>query len=210
MESLDLEEFESAAASMSGSVAARWLLCGLIGVATALTALCINMAVERVAGIKFLTTSALMLSHGHAASFFFFLTMNVSLAAAASAVTVLFAPAAAGSGIGDVKAFLNGVDVPGLLWGSTLAVRPAQRPRPPRFCHLRRVVRRGCRLSRARWRPPVCFGGACDALAPRAHLALLCRQRRMRGDAARRHALVRRRPRRRASLRRLLGHWRAL
>ena len=125
MESLDLEEFESAASSTSGSIASRWLLCGVIGVATALTALLINLTVERVAGIKFLTTSALMLSHGHTASFFFFLTMNVSLAAAASAVTVLFAPAAAGSGIGDVKAFLNGVDVPGLLCGSTLAAKAA-------------------------------------------------------------------------------------
>jgi chloride channel 7 len=124
MESLDLEEFDSAACHSSGGAGlGSWVVCLLVGVATALTALAINLTVENVAGFKFMTTSSLLRSHGAAASFAFFATINVSLAAAASAVTVLFAPAAAGSGIGDVKAFLNGVDVPGVLRGRTLAAK---------------------------------------------------------------------------------------
>ena len=123
MESLDCEEFDSAARRAGGSALGGWLVCLFVGVATALTALAINLTVENLAGVKFMTTSSLLVSHGAAASFAFFATINVSLAAAASAVTVLFAPAAAGSGIGDVKAYLNGVDVPGVLWARTLAAK---------------------------------------------------------------------------------------
>jgi hypothetical protein len=128
VEALDYEQFESAAPHTSGLARsgyglAGWLACLFLGVAMAGTALLINLTVENMAGMKYLTTSALLLRHGPAASFAFFATINVCLAVSASAVTVLFAPAAAGSGIGDVKAYLNGVDVPNLLLGSTLATK---------------------------------------------------------------------------------------
>jgi chloride channel 7 len=127
MESLDYEAFDSAAPCSSdcGSGAAGWVMCFLIGGAMALAALVINLTVENLTGAKFLTASALLEGHGVASSFLFFAFVNVALAFSASAVTALYAPAAAGSGIGDVKAYLNGVDVPGMCLARTLAAKVA-------------------------------------------------------------------------------------
>lgn len=48
---------------------------------------------------------------------------NASLAAAASALCAYLAPAAAGSGIPEVKAYLNGIDAHPILAPSTLFVK---------------------------------------------------------------------------------------
>ena len=48
---------------------------------------------------------------------------NIGLAAAAGALCAYIAPAAAGSGIPEVKAYLNGVDAPSILAPSTLFVK---------------------------------------------------------------------------------------
>lgn len=48
---------------------------------------------------------------------------NVILAAAAAAICAYIAPAAAGSGIPEVKAYLNGVDAHSTLAPSTLFVK---------------------------------------------------------------------------------------
>lgn len=123
-ESLDLKPEAHALASGSSAQAVWvWVVCLLIGVCTALMAQLINLMVENVAGTKFLTTASLLSSHGAAVSFLFFVCVNTVLASCAATVTALYAPAAAGSGIGDVKAYLNGVDVPGLLQARTLAAK---------------------------------------------------------------------------------------
>lgn len=48
---------------------------------------------------------------------------NFALAAAAAALCAYIAPAAAGSGIPEVKAYLNGVDAHSILAPSTLFVK---------------------------------------------------------------------------------------
>ena len=48
---------------------------------------------------------------------------NLGLAAAAAALCAFIAPAAAGSGIPEVKAYLNGVDAYSILAPSTLFVK---------------------------------------------------------------------------------------
>lgn len=48
---------------------------------------------------------------------------NMVLAIAAAALCAYIAPAAAGSGIPEVKAYLNGVDAPSILAPSTLFVK---------------------------------------------------------------------------------------
>ena len=48
---------------------------------------------------------------------------NMILAIAAAALCAYIAPAAAGSGIPEVKAYLNGVDAPSILAPSTLFVK---------------------------------------------------------------------------------------
>lgn len=52
-----------------------------------------------------------------------FAGINVTLAICASALCAFIAPAAAGSGIPEVKAYLNGVDAHSILAPSTLFVK---------------------------------------------------------------------------------------
>lgn len=55
--------------------------------------------------------------------FMVFFSANLVLTLFASVITAFIAPAAAGSGIPEVKAYLNGVDAPGILSLRTLAVK---------------------------------------------------------------------------------------
>ncbi|XP_059432118.1 putative chloride channel-like protein CLC-g isoform X2 [Corylus avellana] len=73
----------------------KWLLCFLIGLTVSVVGFCNNLAVENLAGVKFVVTSNMMLE----------------------------TPAAAGSGIPEVKAYLNGVDAPGIFSLRTLFVK---------------------------------------------------------------------------------------
>lgn len=52
-----------------------------------------------------------------------YLASNCALVAGALRLTALWAPEAAGSGIPEVKSYLNGIDVPGLFAWRTLAVK---------------------------------------------------------------------------------------
>lgn len=60
MESLDYEAFDSAAAcsSENGSGAAGWLLCGVIGAATAVAALLINLVRVRLLPVRYRALTA--------------------------------------------------------------------------------------------------------------------------------------------------------
>lgn len=56
-------------------------------------------------------------------AFVIFFASNLVLTLFASIITALIAPAAAGSGISEVKAYLNGVDAPGIFTVPTLFVK---------------------------------------------------------------------------------------
>lgn len=56
-------------------------------------------------------------------AFLVFSVSNFVLTLFASIITASIAPAAAGSGIPEVKAYLNGVDAPGIFSLRTLAVK---------------------------------------------------------------------------------------
>jgi chloride channel 7 len=56
-------------------------------------------------------------------AFFVYGGSNLVLAASAAAICAYIAPAAAGSGIPEVKAYLNGVDAYSILAPSTLFVK---------------------------------------------------------------------------------------
>lgn len=56
-------------------------------------------------------------------AFLVFLVSNFVLTLFASIITAFVAPAATGSGIPEVKAYLNGVDAPGILSLRTLVVK---------------------------------------------------------------------------------------
>ncbi|KDP42489.1 hypothetical protein JCGZ_00286 [Jatropha curcas] len=101
----------------------KWTLALLIGLGTALVGLFNNLAVENIAGFKLLWTNSLMLQDKYYQGFAAYAGSNLILAIAAAALCAYVAPAAAGSGIPEVKAYLNGVDAPSILAPSTLFIK---------------------------------------------------------------------------------------
>lgn len=97
----------------------RWFYPLLIGSLTGFFAFIINLSVENIAGFKFHTTNQLAESSTFLA-FIFYMFCDVSLTIIATIMTTFVSPAAAGSGIPDVKAYLNGINLPGALLVSTL------------------------------------------------------------------------------------------
>ncbi|CAI5515845.1 unnamed protein product, partial [Closterium sp. Naga37s-1] len=75
--------------------------------ATGLAAFSINVAVEILAGWKFGATWWVM-QRSHALAFVVYLAFNVLLVFSSSFIVTRFAPAAAGSGIPEIKGYLNG------------------------------------------------------------------------------------------------------
>ncbi|KAF8714815.1 hypothetical protein HU200_027346 [Digitaria exilis] len=101
----------------------KWSLVLLIGLCTGLVGFFNNLAVENIAGFKLLLTSDLMLEKRYFTAFLAYGGCNLVLAATAAAICAYIAPAAAGSGIPEVKAYLNGVDAYAILAPSTLFVK---------------------------------------------------------------------------------------
>ncbi|KAL6956129.1 hypothetical protein U1Q18_043903 [Sarracenia purpurea var. burkii] len=101
----------------------KWTLALLIGLSTGLVGFFNNLAVENIAGFKLLLTSNLMLQQRYYQAFAGYAGCNMILAIAAAALCAYIAPAAAGSGIPEVKAYLNGVDAHSILAPSTLFVK---------------------------------------------------------------------------------------
>ncbi|KAL3532287.1 hypothetical protein ACH5RR_005808 [Cinchona calisaya] len=101
----------------------KWTLCFLIGFFVSLVGFFNNLAVENIAGLKFVITSNMMLARKFMAAFIIFSSSNLALALFASLITAFIAPEAAGSGIPEVKAYLNGVDAPAIFSLRTLFVK---------------------------------------------------------------------------------------
>ncbi|XVF60958.1 hypothetical protein PTKIN_Ptkin08bG0089300 [Pterospermum kingtungense] len=101
----------------------KWAFALIIGVGTGLVGIFNNIAVENISGFKLLLTTELMLKHEYYKAFVAYAGCNMVLAAAAAALCAFIAPAAAGSGIPEVKAYLNGVDAHSILAPSTLFVK---------------------------------------------------------------------------------------
>ncbi|CAN6699799.1 unnamed protein product [Malus baccata var. baccata] len=101
----------------------KWVSCFLIGIVVGLIGFCNNLAVENIAGIKFVVTSNMMLQRRFWLAFAVFFLSNFGLTLFAVVITALVAPAAAGSGIPEVKAYLNGVDAPRIFSIKTLFVK---------------------------------------------------------------------------------------
>ncbi|KAF5448094.1 hypothetical protein F2P56_028659 [Juglans regia] len=101
----------------------KWTLALLIGLSTGLVGIFNNIAVENLAGFKLLLTNNLMLKDKYYQAFVAYAGCNMVLATAAAALCAYIAPAAAGSGIPEVKAYLNGVDAHSILAPSTLFVK---------------------------------------------------------------------------------------
>ncbi|XP_028762816.1 chloride channel protein CLC-c-like [Neltuma alba] len=104
-------------------LALKWTLALLVGLGTGLVAFFNNIAVENISGTKLLLTENLMLENKFLQAFAVYGGCNLILAIAAAALCAYIAPSAAGSGIPEVKAYLNGVDAYSILAPSTLFVK---------------------------------------------------------------------------------------
>uniref|UniRef100_A0A7N0TW02 Chloride channel protein n=1 Tax=Kalanchoe fedtschenkoi TaxID=63787 RepID=A0A7N0TW02_KALFE len=104
-------------------VVLKWTLAFLIGLITGIVGFFNNLGVENIAGFKLLITNNLMVKEKYFQAFAAFAGCNMALAACAAALCAYIAPAAAGSGIPEVKAYLNGVDAHTILAPSTLLVK---------------------------------------------------------------------------------------
>ncbi|XP_024363094.1 chloride channel protein CLC-d isoform X2 [Physcomitrium patens] len=129
MESLDYEVVESVAYREDQAqrgiwhhasyITLKWTFSLLIGIGTGLAAFLINIAVENFSGWKFAATFALM-KYSTFLGLVIYIAFNAALVFSSVYIITQFAPAAAGSGIPEIKAYLNGVDTPGILLFRTL------------------------------------------------------------------------------------------
>ncbi|XP_021717288.1 chloride channel protein CLC-d-like isoform X1 [Chenopodium quinoa] len=103
----------------SYQVSLKWFLALLIGVGTGLAAVFINISVENFAGWKFALTFAII-QKSYLAGLLIYVLFNLVLVFSSVYIVTHFAPAAAGSGIPEIKGYLNGIDAHGILLFRTL------------------------------------------------------------------------------------------
>ncbi|TYJ47922.1 hypothetical protein E1A91_A01G025500v1 [Gossypium mustelinum] len=101
------------------NVAVKWFFALLIGIGTGLAAVFINISVENFAGWKFSLTFNII-QKSYLAGFLMYILINLALVFSSVYIITHFAPAAAGSGIPEIKGYLNGIDIPGILLFRTL------------------------------------------------------------------------------------------
>ncbi|XP_020107485.1 chloride channel protein CLC-a-like [Ananas comosus] len=101
----------------------KWTLAFLVGLLTGVIASLINLAIENIAGIKMLHVGKYVREERYITGFVYLTGLNFVLTTVAAALCVVFAPTAAGPGIPEIKAYLNGVDTPNMFGVSTLIVK---------------------------------------------------------------------------------------
>ncbi|KAF5739569.1 hypothetical protein HS088_TW12G00778 [Tripterygium wilfordii] len=101
----------------------KWSLAFLVGLLTGLIATIINLAVENIAGYKLLAVISQIEKKRYLTGLLYFTAVNFFLTLFASLLCVCFAPTAAGPGIPEIKAYLNGVDTPNMFGATTLIVK---------------------------------------------------------------------------------------
>nr|DAD30592.1 TPA_asm: hypothetical protein HUJ06_009443 [Nelumbo nucifera] len=101
----------------------KWTLAFLVGLLTGIVATFINLAVENISGFKILAVTDLVTKRRYVLGFLYFTGANLALTMVAAILCVCFAPTAAGPGIPEIKAYLNGVNTPNMFGASTLIVK---------------------------------------------------------------------------------------
>ncbi|KAL5864481.1 hypothetical protein ACOSQ3_001995 [Xanthoceras sorbifolium] len=101
----------------------KWTLACLVGLLTGLIATLINLAVENIAGYKLLAVVGFIEEERYLTGLAYLTGANFVLTSIAAVLCVCFAPTAAGPGIPEIKAYLNGVDTPNMFGATTLIVK---------------------------------------------------------------------------------------
>uniref|UniRef100_A0A8C7JZL2 Chloride channel protein n=1 Tax=Oncorhynchus kisutch TaxID=8019 RepID=A0A8C7JZL2_ONCKI len=105
----------------------RWVICGLIGFLTGLIACCIDIAVENLAGVKYYVVKQNIEKFtevgGLSISLILWAVLNSAFVMVGAVIVAFFEPGAAGSGIPQIKCYLNGVKIPRVVRLKTLVVK---------------------------------------------------------------------------------------
>lgn len=97
----------------------------LLVAGTGLAAVFINIAVENFAGWKFSVTFNII-QKSYIAGFVVYVLINLALVFSSVYIITQFAPAAAGSGIPEIKGYLNGEIISFEVFGFVLNVNPGK------------------------------------------------------------------------------------
>ncbi|KAM9457964.1 H(+)/Cl(-) exchange transporter 7 isoform 1-T1 [Clarias gariepinus] len=105
----------------------RWFICGLIGFLTGLIACLIDIMVEKLAGVKYDVVKEYIekftTDGGLSVSLILWAVMNSAFVMVGSILVAYVEPIAAGSGIPQIKCYLNGVKIPRVVRLKTLLVK---------------------------------------------------------------------------------------
>ncbi|AWP18674.1 Chloride channel protein [Scophthalmus maximus] len=105
----------------------RWVVCGLIGFLTGLIACFIDIAVEELAGIKYQVVKENIEKFtevgGLSISLLLWAVLNSAIVMMGAIIVAFFEPIAAGSGIPQIKCYLNGIKIPRVVRLKTLVVK---------------------------------------------------------------------------------------
>ncbi|XP_040046882.1 H(+)/Cl(-) exchange transporter 7 isoform X1 [Gasterosteus aculeatus] len=105
----------------------RWVVCGLIGFLTGLIACFIDIAVEEIAGIKYRVVKENIEKFtevgGLSISLILWVVLNSVFVMVGAIIVACIEPIAAGSGIPQIKCYLNGVKIPRVVRLKTLVVK---------------------------------------------------------------------------------------
>ncbi|XP_054616391.1 H(+)/Cl(-) exchange transporter 7 isoform X1 [Dunckerocampus dactyliophorus] len=105
----------------------RWVVCGLIGFLTGLIACFIDIVVEQLAGLKYQVVKENIERFtevgGLSISLILWAVLNSTFVMVGAIIVAFFEPIAAGSGIPQIKCYLNGVKIPRVVRLKTLVVK---------------------------------------------------------------------------------------
>ncbi|KFV60339.1 H(+)/Cl(-) exchange transporter 7, partial [Gavia stellata] len=116
----------------------RWVICAMIGILTGLVACFIDIVVENLAGLKYRVVSCrpsgscgfsapdidkFTEKGGLSFSLLLWATLNASVVMVGSVIVAFIEPVAAGSGIPQIKCYLNGVKIPHVVRLKTLVIK---------------------------------------------------------------------------------------
>ncbi|OAD54955.1 H(+)/Cl(-) exchange transporter 7 [Eufriesea mexicana] len=102
---------------------ARWFIFLLIGICTALTASFIDISIEQLTNIKYRYVNHCVVSNCLWLPYLLWLSLNFLPVLIGAILVSYVEPVAAGSGIPQVKCYLNGIKIPRVVRIKTLAVK---------------------------------------------------------------------------------------
>ena len=100
-----------------------WLIFGVIGVSMGVIACIVDVLVEGLVFWKWQVTQHVLVTSGVSAGWLAFLSLSVLFGGISALLTVYIGPGASGSGIAELMAYFNGINIPQFIGFRTLIVK---------------------------------------------------------------------------------------